>query len=352
MNCNTVVLPFRKALLAWYETHRRELPWRQTSDPYAIWLSEIILQQTRVEQGLGYYRRFLQTFPNVEALAAAPLSEVLKCWQGLGYYSRARNLHAAAISLVNEHGGRFPASYDELLKLKGVGSYTAAAIASFAFRLPHAVLDGNVYRVLARLFLIDTPIHGAAGKRRFSALADALLDPDQPDTYNQAIMDFGALQCVPANPDCVACPMKDSCEAYLHGAVHLVPVRKVATPKRERYFYYFACRNGDDYFLRERTGNDVWRHLWEFPLVEAEAPCNLETLLSRPDVQAWLGEAPTLHPTVTFKHVLSHQLIYATFLPVSIHHDNLPGFMRYTPTDMEAVPVSRLMDLFLSKQNE
>lgn len=348
MNRESVVLPFRTALLGWYKTHQRELPWRQTRDPYAIWLSEIILQQTRVEQGQAYYHRFMTTFPTVQHLAAAPLNEVLKCWQGLGYYSRARNLHATAITLVNDYEGRFPTSYEHLLKLKGVGPYTAAAIASIAYQLPHAVLDGNVFRVLARLFLIDTPIHSTEGKKQFTSLADALLDPHHPDTYNQAIMDFGALQCVPPKPNCEMCPMKDFCQAYQHDAVSLVPVRKAETPKRVRYFYYFVCRNGDDLFLRERTNKDVWHHLWEFPLVETEQPCSLETLLTRPDVKTWLGDTPTLHQPVTLKHVLSHQIIHATFIPVDIQQSSIETYTRLSPTAMEAIPVSRMIDIYLS----
>ena len=348
MNSKSVALPFRTTLLNWYETHQRNLPWRQTRDPYAIWLSEIILQQTRVEQGQGYYHRFITTFPDVQTLAAAPLQEVLKCWQGLGYYSRARNLHATAKALVNDHQGRFPETYEGLLTLKGVGSYTAAAIASIAYRQPHAVLDGNVFRVLARLFLIDTPIHSTAGKKQFAALADTLLDPHNPDTYNQAIMDFGALQCVPSKPDCARCPMKERCLAHNRDAVALVPVRKAETAKRVRYFYYFVCRQGNDLFLRERTGKDVWQHLWEFPLVETEQPCTLESLLSSPEVMAWLGDSFTLHTPVSLKHTLSHQLIHALFVPVDIVATTLSGFTRVSPSAMETTPVSRLIDLYLS----
>lgn len=350
MNSESVALPFRTALLGWYKTHQRDLPWRHTKDPYAIWLSEIILQQTRVEQGQAYYHRFMTSFPTLQDLATAPLQDVLKCWQGLGYYSRARNLHATANTLVNDYGGRFPDTYDGLLSLKGVGSYTAAAIASIAYRLPHAVLDGNVFRVLARLFLLDTPIHSTAGKKQFSLLADSLLDPMHPDTYNQAIMDFGALQCVPSKPNCGDCPINGLCLAYKQDAVSLVPVRKAETPKRVRHFYYVVCRRGNDLFLRERTGKDVWRHLWEFPLIETENPCSLESLLKRPEVMAWLGDNPIIHSPVCFKHVLSHQIIQATFIPIEINHTSLPGYTRISPSGLESTPVSRLIDLYLSNQ--
>jgi len=351
MNSLSNVSIIRKTLLDWYVDNQRDLPWRHMTDPYKIWLSEIILQQTRIEQGLSYYERFVTNFPDVRALADAPLTEVLKCWQGLGYYSRARNLHTTARQLVNDFQGQFPASYDELLKLKGIGAYTAAAIASFSFQLPHAVLDGNVFRILARLFLIETPIHTTAGKKQFTVLAGQLLDPLHPDTYNQAIMDFGALQCTPANPDCGHCPLCWQCMAYKQDCVATLPVRKTETTKRNRYFYYIACHDEKHTWLHERMGKDIWQHLWEFPLVETTEETTLENLLKRPDVSSWTGQVSILQKPVSFRHILSHQIIHATFIPVQVADSRQlnADYVRVTLDRLELYPVSRLIDLFLSE---
>lgn len=349
MNSASVISIVRTLLIDWYRTHQRDLPWRHTTDPYPIWLSEIILQQTRIEQGLSYYHRFVTTFPTVNDLAEAPLTEVLKCWQGLGYYSRARNLHETAKFIAFECGGVFPKTHKELLTLKGVGAYTAAAIASFAYKQVHAVVDGNVYRVLARVFLIDTPIHSTAGKKQFAELADALIDPSCPDTYNQAIMDFGATQCTPGQPNCGQCPFIEICLAYKNNCVDTLPVRKTEAPKRERFFTYFVCRNGSMTWLRERVTNDVWRHLWEFPLVETAEDLPLESLLEQPEAKALLGESPIVHLPVQLKHVLSHQLIHARFIPVDVLFTELTGYTAFTPEQLSDLPVSRLIDRFLEQ---
>jgi A/G-specific adenine glycosylase len=347
MNSASVISTFRTLLVDWYGTHQRDLPWRQTIDPYPIWLSEIILQQTRIEQGLSYYHRFINTFPTVKELADAPLTEVLKCWQGLGYYSRARNLHETAKHIAFDLGGIFPETYQELLTLKGVGAYTAAAIASFAYKQVHAVVDGNVYRVLARVFLIDTPIHSTLGKKQFAELAENLIDPTCPDTYNQAIMDFGATQCTPGQPDCNRCPLAEICLAYKNDSVVTLPVRKTEAPKRERFFTYFVCRNASMTWLRERLNKDVWQHLWEFPLVETAENLPIESLLELPEAKALLGKSPVIHTPVQLKHVLSHQLIHARFIPVDVTFDALPGYTAFTPEQLSDLPVSRLIDRFL-----
>lgn len=349
MNSASVLSTFRTRLIDWYRTHQRDLPWRHTTDPYPIWLSEIILQQTRIEQGLSYYHRFISTFPTVNDLADAPLTEVLKCWQGLGYYSRARNLHETAKSIAHERGGVFPGTYLELLALKGVGAYTAAAIASFAYKQVHAVVDGNVYRVLARVFLIDTPIHSTAGKKQFAELADALIEATCPDTYNQAIMDFGATQCTPGQPDCSRCPLSEICLAYKNDCISLLPVRKTEAAKRERFFNYFVCKNGTSTWLRERLEKDVWQHLWEFPLVETTKELPLETLLEQPETKALLGESAMVHTPVQLKHVLSHQVIHARFIPVDVAFTSLPGYKAFTPDQLSDLPVSRLIDRFLEQ---
>ena len=239
-------------LIDWYASHRRDLPWRDTHDPYRIWLSEIILQQTRVAQGTDYYHRFVQRFPDIAALAAAREDEVLKLWQGLGYYSRARNLHAAARQVADEFGGRFPDTYEDVRSLRGVGDYTAAAICSFAYGQPHAVVDGNVYRVLARLFDTDLPIDSTQGRRYFQQLADGLLDRRRPGLSNQAIMEFGALQCTPRSPGCPEGPLGDRCLALRSGSVERLPVKNGRTQARPRYFNYLHIRCGSSMLLRQR----------------------------------------------------------------------------------------------------
>lgn len=231
---------FSEKLIAWYAENKRELPWRDTTDPYIIWISEIILQQTRVAQGYDYFLRFIHRFPNVTALAEAPEDEVMKCWQGLGYYSRARNLHVAAKSM----NGVFPATYEGVRALKGVGDYTAAAICSSAYGMPYAVVDGNVYRVLSRYFGIDTPVDSTEGKKLFAALADEMMDKSQPAVYNQAIMDFGAIQCTPQSPNCLFCPLVDSCSALKEGTITKLPVKQHKTKTTNRYFNYIYVRVG------------------------------------------------------------------------------------------------------------
>lgn len=255
----------------WHAGHRRPMPWKGERDPYKIWLSEIILQQTRVEQGLPYYEKFVATYPTVGHLAAAPEDEVFKNWEGLGYYSRARNLHTAARYIAGELAGHFPKTYEGIRSLKGVGDYTAAAIAAFAYDLPHAVLDGNVYRVLARFFGIPTPIDTPAAKKEFSALATALLDTARPGAYNQAIMDFGARHCSPRQPACEQCPLKPHCVAFKTGEVNGLPVKSKAIEKKDRFFAYAVFYQGDYTWVRQRTGKDIWQNLYEFPLLELPA---------------------------------------------------------------------------------
>lgn len=255
---------FSNAIENWYKEYKRELPWRDSADPYVIWISEIILQQTRVVQGYDYFVRFMKRFPDVATLAEADEDEVMKYWQGLGYYSRARNLHAAAKSM----NGVFPKTYPEVRALKGVGEYTAAAICSFAYNMPYAVVDGNVYRVLSRYLGIDTPIDSTEGKKLFAAVADELLDRKNPALYNQAIMDFGAIQCSPQTPNCMFCPLADSCAALAKGTVAELPVKQHKIKTTNRYFNYIYVRMGVHTFINKRTGNDIWRNLFELPLIE------------------------------------------------------------------------------------
>ena len=309
-------IDFSKKVVQWYQEHHRLLPWRQTKNPYRIWLSEIILQQTRVSQGLPYYRRFLRKYPHVKSLAAAPEQEVLRMWQGLGYYSRARNLLACARSLVTNYGGEFPHTFDELRRLKGVGDYTAAAIASFAFGERVAVVDGNVFRVLSRVFGVPDDIASPSGKKRFAELANALTPAIDPATHNQAIMEFGALLCTPRNPACDRCPLSFRCVAFSRGAQAEFPVKKKPRKVRRRFFYYIVVRRGDALLMRERTGSGIWKGLWDFPLLESGVRCkpgDLERQLRRS-----LGRKITPVVSREYKHVLSHQILFARFLEVNI----------------------------------
>lgn len=289
--------PFATALLRWYAQHGRDLPWRHATDPYPIWLSEVIFQQTRIEQGRHYWHRFMERFPTVEQLAAATEDEVLRLWQGLGYYSRARNLHTAAQQI--KAAGQFPTTLQGIKQLKGVGDYTAAAIASFAFGAPVAVVDGNVYRVLSRHFGIATPINSTEGKKEFAALAQELLPEKQSADYNQAIMDFGALQCTPKSPACDRCPLADTCHALHHHAVDTLPVKLKKLTVSTRHLSYIYIRVGDEIAIRRRPAGDIWQGLWE-PLLVENAP-----------IPAFEGKLTLLRKGV--KHVLTHRVLYADF---------------------------------------
>ena len=290
-------MEFASVLLEWYRENGRDLPWRQTHDPYAIWLSEIILQQTQVKQGWDYWTRFMHRWPTVEALAAATEDEVLREWQGLGYYSRARNLHFAAKQIVSL--GHFPDTLEDIKKLKGVGDYTAAAIASFAFGIPAAVVDGNVYRVLARHFGIDIPINTTEGKKLFATMAQELLPNTQhpspiTSTYNQAIMDFGAIQCTPASPNCMYCPLIESCEAFRSGKVNQLPVKLKTLKVTERHLTYIYVRCNGYTAIHRRGAGDIWQGLWE-PWLNNEIPAGAVLLKQH------------------VKHVLTHRVLYADF---------------------------------------
>ena len=328
----------------------RDLPWRHTTDPYIIWISEIILQQTRVAQGYDYFVRFITRFPTIESLASAPEDEVMKYWQGLGYYSRARNLHTAAKSM----NGKFPNTYKEVLALKGVGEYTAAAICSFAYNLPCAVVDGNVYRVLSRYLGIDTPIDSTEGKKTFAALAFELMDVQQPAVYNQAIMDFGAMQCTPKNPDCLSCPLVEVCVAFKTKRISELPVKKGKTVTTNRYFNYFYVRVGEFTYLHKRVDNDIWRNLYEVPLIETEKPVSDADIINLPAFKELFGEATILSMHLikaNVKHVLSHRILYANFYEVTIAESSalLPPYLRIETSEIEQYPVPKLIHSLLEK---
>jgi A/G-specific adenine glycosylase len=274
-------MKFSNQLIYWYLQNDRDLPWRKSKNPYFIWLSEIMLQQTRVNQGLAYYITFTKEFPTVFDLANASESKVLKLWQGLGYYSRARNLHFSAKYIANELNGEFPSTYDEIKKLKGVGDYTASAISSICFNKAEAVVDGNVYRVLARYFGIKTAINSSAGIKEFKKLAQTLIDPTQPGTHNQAIMDFGALQCKPQNPLCETCPFNSSCIALANKTIKELPLKEKKIKVRKRYFNFLVfISDNHQTVLSERKGKGIWQGLYQFPLVETEKSVSKETLQS------------------------------------------------------------------------
>jgi A/G-specific adenine glycosylase len=304
-------------LSTWYQTHKRQLPWRGTTDPYKIWISEIILQQTRIDQGLPYYKKFLERFPTLQHLADATETEVLSLWQGLGYYTRARNMLYCAKILQYDFEGHFPENYDELCRLKGIGEYTAAAIASFAFGKKVAVLDGNVFRVLSRVFGLDDDIMSAAGKKMFSKLANELLPDKDSDISNQAIMEFGALQCVPKNPDCNACPLKELCFAFRNSNPHAFPVKRKKKMVRTRFFSYFAIMDELGYYMRLRQPGDIWTGLYDFYMLESNGMKGFDEAAGI--VKSKYGaELKLNHQSNVFKHQLTHQTIYAIFFRVSL----------------------------------
>lgn len=339
---------FCETLRVWFEEHKRALPWRETNDPYRIWISEIILQQTRVAQGFDYYIRFIGRFPDVLSLAEADEEEVLKYWQGLGYYSRARNLHQAALTIKNQFGGMFPESHKDVLSLKGVGDYTAAAICSFAYGAPYAVVDGNVYRFLSRLLGIDIPIDSTSGKSYFSSLAQQLLDEVSPGLHNQAMMEMGAIQCVAVSPSCAQCPFANRCFAYYNSCVDQLPVKIHKTKTRARYFAYFFLSKGDALYIQKRTGKDVWKNLYELPLVETDTPADEAFLSDCQPVMKWLEGRVLAAPVYQIKHVLSHQVIHASFYELELSAEvSVEGARKIHKSELESYPVSRLIHLFL-----
>ena len=341
---------FSEILINWYREHKRELPWREPSDPYLIWISEIILQQTRVVQGYDYFIRFIKRFPDVTSLAEADEDEVMKFWQGLGYYSRARNLHAAARSM----NGVFPKTYPEVLALKGVGEYTAAAICSFAYNMPYAVVDGNVYRVLSRYLGIETPIDSTEGKKLFASLAGEFLDKSRPAVYNQAIMDFGAIQCTPQNPACLFCPLAGSCMALSKSMVAQLPVKQHKTKTTERFLNYIYVRAGACTFINKRTGNDIWKNLFELPLIETASSVTEEELLALPEFIKLFDkeEVPVVRSICrNVKHVLSHRVLYANFYEVVLPEKtkSFSSYLKIKTSELEQYAVPKLIHAFLEK---
>lgn len=316
-------MKFSKTITLWYSNNKRDLPWRHTKNPYYIWLSEIILQQTQVVQGLPYYTKFVLEFPTVFHLANATEGEVLKLWQGLGYYSRARNLHATAKYVANELQGKFPDNYNNLIKLKGIGDYTASAIASICYNEATAVVDGNVYRVLSRYFGIDTPINSTQGVKTFKQLAQELLDTKNPATFNQAIMEFGATQCKPQNPDCNACPLNTSCVALSKKTISSLPVKIKTTKVKKKYFNFLVFMFDDDKtILQKREGKGIWQNLYQFPLIETKQHASYHDLYPIVKQHTFVNNNKftlTLYNDDAIVHKLSHQHLYTQFWIVKVN---------------------------------
>lgn len=289
-------MAFADTLIGWYEEHQRDLPWRGETDPYKIWVSEIILQQTRVQQGWDYYLRFIDNFPNVKALAEAEEERVLRVWQGLGYYSRARNMHAAAREIMVQHGGKFPQDYHNILALKGIGPYTAAAIASIAFHQPYPAVDGNVIRIISRIFGVCDDVTQPAVVKQITKICETYINRKKPGIFNQAAMDFGAMHCTPKSPKCDECPFATTCYALKNQLVEVLPVKKKKAEQRHRYFHYTVYISDNQTIIERRIGSDIWKNMYQFPLVETVGEDNS------------FGE-----PNVRLREVLSHQIIHADF---------------------------------------
>ena len=329
-------MEFANTIISWFQENGRDLPWRETKDPYAIWLSEIILQQTRIAQGWEYWERFMAQYPRVEDLAAASEDDVLRLWQGLGYYSRARNLHAAAKQIVAL--GKFPDTLEGIKSLKGVGDYTAAAIGSFAFDIPAAVVDGNVYRVLSRYFGVDTPINTTQGKKEFSALAQSLLPASDVATYNQGMMDFGAIQCTPQSPKCLLCPLAETCVALRDGKVEELPIKLKTVKVQTRRLIYIYIRCNGEIAIHRRGKGDIWQGLWE--------PYNVSDF---PDLPTF--DVPLVLRAKNVKHVLTHRILLADFYQLDVsHRPQLPeDYVWVRESEMEQYGIPRLIELLLEK---
>ncbi len=328
------------------------MPWRRTMDPYKIYISEIILQQTRIEQGTSYYLRFIKRFPTISSLATAPAEEVLKLWQGLGYYSRARNLHEAAKTVASQYNGKIPCSYNELKKLKGVGNYTAAAIASIAFAEPVAVVDGNVLRLLTRLYNINALINKQSTQKEISKLANDLIEKEAPGDFNQAMMELGALICTPKNPKCTLCPLKEECQAFSKGLVELLPVKEKKASPQIRYFHFFYILYNNRIYIQKRNKKDIWQSLYEFPQVETEKAKgkNLKSIQNLIDKNYGANFLTINKEISVFKHQLTHQTIQARFFEASPAKafKPLPNWLAIAQEKIIEFPVSRLTDKFLS----
>jgi A/G-specific adenine glycosylase len=341
---------FADELVHWYHENKRDLPWRHTTDPYIIWLSEIILQQTRVEQGLPYFNRFLDQYPTINHFANASEDDILKLWQGLGYYSRGRNMLKTAQLIQANYGGKFPSKYDELIKLKGVGDYTAAAISSFAANEPRAVLDGNVFRVLARYFGIDEPVNSTKGLKIFKQLANEVLNKTQPATHNQAMMEFGAMLCKPKNPACGICPVRMGCEAFKTNATTWLPVKLKTVKIKERFFNYFLSFKNGEVLMNKRTGNDIWNGLYDLPLIETSGILTISEITQLPETENYFGKALKIKEVYGLqKHILTHQRLTIRFIWVENEPQLLEPDWFYTNVEnLNKLALPKIIFLFLT----
>lgn len=336
---------FGNNIINWYEINKRDLPWRLTSDPYKIWLSEVLLQQTRVDQGMGYYNRFVEAYPTVQDLANAKEEQVLKLWQGLGYYSRARNLHFAAQQVVNDFAGVFPSTYKEILNLKGVGDYTASAIASICFGEEVAVVDGNVYRVLSRFLKIETPIDSTEGKKEFKKVAMSLIKGHNPNQFNQGVMELGATICSPKKPQCEECPLNQSCLSFSTNEMLNYPVKVKKIKQRVRYFNYLVIADKEDIYIEQRLGKGIWQNMFQFPLLETDK-----------EMEEWKEEIEGLRlesVSLPVKHILSHQKIFAKFWELRIEDSSfksLSSWLKIKLEDIESKPIPKLIDNYITKR--
>ncbi|HAN17702.1 MAG: A/G-specific adenine glycosylase [Bacteroidetes bacterium GWC2_33_15] len=342
-----------KALINWYFQNKRELPWRNTTDPYIVWVSEIILQQTRVDQGIGYFYRFIKKYPDIKTLAKAPIDDVLKLWQGLGYYSRARNMHFTANTILNNYSGKFPAQFGEIKKLKGIGEYTAAAIASFCFNEPIPVVDGNVYRFIARFFGVFESTQSASGKKIFLDKCKLIIDTENPGIFNQAIMEFGALQCKAKNPDCTLCPFRHTCYALLNNCIEQLPSKKNKIKTSNRHFNYLFIQYNDKIFLEQRKKDDIWKLLYQFPLIETVEQLKAEEIAKH---KIWKkmfegAEFEIQNISKLYKHQLSHQKIFARFYKIKIDKISpcfLKKYLVVNKQDINKYGIPRLIDKYLN----
>jgi A/G-specific adenine glycosylase len=343
------MIDFSRLLMVWYKQNRRDLPWRETKNPYKIWLSEIILQQTRVEQGLNYYLKFIEHYPTVNDLAQANEEEVLKLWQGLGYYSRARNLHYTAIEIVQNHQSKFPKTLKEIKNLKGIGDYTAAAILSFSYNKPYPVIDGNVYRVLSRIFGIEDYIDSPKGRNVFKILAEELIDKKNPAIYNQAIMEFGAIHCKPKLPLCEDCCFQYNCYAYKNNEINNLPKKEKQTKQRNRFFNYLVITDGIEIILNKRTEKDIWEGLFDFPLIETNQSVDDFTKIITKDYRWLLKKENTVSKSHEHIHQLSHQKIHAVFWKIKTKTlKRVEDAHLITPIKtIESYPVPKLVENYI-----
>lgn len=332
---------FGETIINWYSVNKRDLPWRNTKDPYFIWLSEIILQQTRVQQGLPYYESFASNYPSLSHLAKANQDDVLALWKGLGYYSRARNLLKAAQQIKNQFNGEFPKTAKELKKIIGIGEYTSAAIASFAFDEEAAVVDGNVYRVLSRVFGVETSIDSTLGQKEFKELAGSLIKGNNPALYNQSIMEFGALMCVPKNPDCNNCPLQNNCEAFHSKKIEILPVKSKKIKKKIRNLLYLISKKEDSYALIKRGEKDIWAGMYDFPCIEIDS-FSFDSILPMLDELGYKSKKSVFYFEKEQKHLLTHQTIYYNFIEVRDVNDQANSY--YSLDDMQSMGMSRIME--------